>query len=150
MSEDTQDPRYSWLDSGARNEAAEGKPIPVLRPDNNPKSAFGIKKPSLHLVPGTALMMLAKVMALGAAKYGAHNWRDQPVAATVYVSAALRHIFQWLDGEDIDPESGAPHLAHAMACAAIVLDAMAHGTLIDDRPVKGRTSEVIQQLTVKD
>lgn len=122
----------------------------LTRPDSNPKSAFGIKKPSLHLVPGTALMYLAKVMALGAAKYGAHNWRDQPVAATVYVSAALRHIFQWLDGEDIDPESGAPHIAHAMADMAILLDAYAQGTLIDDRPVAGQTSSVIQELTVKD
>jgi len=120
------------------------------RPDANPKSAFGIKKPSMHLIPGTALMYLAKVMALGAAKYGAHNWRDQPVAATVYVSAALRHIYQWLDGEDIDPESGAPHLAHAMADMAILLDALASGTLIDDRPAPGATSKVITEMTVKE
>lgn len=124
--------------------------LSMARPDNNPKSAFGIKKPSMHLIPGTALMFLAKVMALGAAKYGAYNWRDIPVGATVYISAALRHIYQWLDGEDIDPESGAPHLAHAMADMAILLDAYAHGTLVDDRPAKGNTSQVIADMTVKE
>ena len=124
----------------------------MARPDANPKSAFGIKKPSMHLIPGTALMMLAKVMALGASKYGAYNWRDQPVAATVYLSAALRHIYQWLDGEDIDPESGAPHLAHAMADMAILLDAFANNTLIDDRPNtrSAQTTRIINELTVKD
>lgn len=172
----SEDPRYAWAD-GPRNEAAEGKPIPVAtnqpelfpeplteypkgfklpgttslgRPDSNPKSAFGIKKPSMHLIPGTALLYLAKVMALGALKYGAFNWRQQPVAATVYLDAAYRHILAWLDGEDNDPESGAPHIAHAMACYAILLDARAHGTLIDDRPKGGKIAELINDLTVKD
>lgn len=118
--------------------------------DSNPKSKYGIKKPSMHLVPSTALLYLAKVMALGAAKYNAYNWRDDPVSATIYVSAAMRHIFQWLDGEDLDPESGAPHLAHAMACFAIVLDAKVNGTLIDDRPTTGKVTGLINELTVKE
>lgn len=119
-------------------------------PDSNPKSKYGIKKPSMHLVPSTALLYLAKVMALGAAKYNAYNWRQDPVSATIYVSAAMRHIFQWLDGEDLDPESGAPHLAHAMACFAIVLDAKVNGTLIDDRPKTGKVTDLINELTVKE
>lgn len=116
-------------------------------PDSNPKTAYGIKKPSMHLIPGVALMTLAKVMALGAKKYGAYNWRDQPVSASVYISALLRHIYQWFDGEDIDPESGAPHLGHAMACLAILLDALAQGTLIDDRPKPGQTDRIIKELS---
>lgn len=115
--------------------------------DANPKTAFGIKKPSMHLIPGTALMMLAKVMALGAKKYGAFNWRVAPVPASVYVSALFRHVYQWFDGEDIDPESGAPHLAHAMACLTILLDAAAQGTLIDDRPTAGKTDQIIKELS---
>jgi len=104
----------------------------------------------MHLVPTIPLLMLAKVMALGAAKYGAFNWRDDAVSATVYVSAAMRHIFQWLDGEDIDPESGAPHLAHAMACFAILLDAKVNDKLIDDRPKTGKVDGLIKDLTVKE
>lgn len=115
--------------------------------DANPKTAFGIKKPSMHLIPGTALMVLAKVMALGAKKYTAFNWRESPVSASVYVSAAMRHIYQWFDGEDVDSESGASHLGHAMACMAILIDAYVNGTLIDDRAKTGRLSHLMAELS---
>lgn len=116
-------------------------------PDSNPKTAYGIKKPSMHLIPSTALMVLAKVMALGAKKYTAFNWRQSPVSASVYISAALRHIYQWFDGENIDPESGASHLGHAMACMAILIDAYVNGTLIDDRPQTGNLSNLMKELS---
>jgi hypothetical protein len=116
------------------------------RPDQNPKSAYGIVKAPLHLVPSTALVQVAEVMRLGAAKYGPYNWRDQDVAATVYVSAAQRHIAAWLDGEDIDTESGQPHTAHAAACLLILLDACVNKALIDDRPTAGRTGDLIRRL----
>ena len=89
-------------------------------------------------------------MALGASKYGSYNWRENSVAATVYVSAAQRHIASWLDGESDDPESGVSHLGHAMACCAILLDAWATGNLIDDRPKPGATSRLIKELTQND
>jgi hypothetical protein len=89
----------------------------------------------------------AVVMGLGAAKYGPYNWRDQTVAARVYLGAALRHIMQELDGEDLDPESGASHAAHARACLGIYLDAKAQGTLVDDRPVKGKAAELMKKFT---
>jgi hypothetical protein len=47
-----------------------------------------------------------------------------------------RHIDKVIDGEDIDPESGAHHLGHVMAGCSIVLDACRHGTLIDNRILK--------------
>lgn len=123
-------------------------PIEMLMdnyPDGNPKSAAGAKKPQLHTIPPTAMLHLAVVMGLGAQKYGAFNWRETGVAASVYVSAAQRHLLSWFDGESIDPESGASHLAHVMACMAIVLDAMENGTLKDDRPMPGRTAEMVRQ-----
>jgi hypothetical protein len=73
----------------------------------------------------------------GAAKYGRMNWRATPVRASIYVDAAKRHINAWLDGEDLDPDSGLPHLGHAIACIAILIDAEAAGTLIDDRNFNG-------------
>lgn len=113
----------------------------------NPKTAQGLAKPSMHLIPSTSLIHLAVVMALGAKKYGPYNWREKDVPATVYLSAAERHLRTWLDGESDDPESGASHLAHAMACFAIVLDAMETGNLIDDRPTPAPTAELIRRLT---
>ena len=118
-------------------------------PDRNPKSAFGVKKPPLHLIPGAALIHEAVVFGLGATKYGPFNWRGNSVSASVYQSAALRHLASWFDGEDLDPESGASHLAHARACLGIILDAKETGNLIDDRPSPGAASALIAQLTKK-
>lgn len=115
----------------------------------NPKDALGYKKPNVTLVPSTAILYCAKVMELGAKKYGAYNWRANAVNRTVYLAAAMRHIMQSLDGEELDPESGMPHEASAMACMAIILDALATGNLIDDRPIKGTASKVINDLTIK-
>lgn len=119
------------------------------RPDSNPKSAYGITKPPLHLIPSPALCRVAMVMRLGAQKYGAYNWRAESVAATVYVSAAQRHIAAWLDGEAIDAESGQPHIAHAAACLLILLDAQDNGKMVDDRPPAAVTGQLIRDLAVK-
>lgn len=132
-------------------------PVPMVTPEwmmqaqagENPKDRIGVTKPSMHLNPSSALIFMAKVFELGAAKYGAYNWRSNAVKATVYISAAQRHIASYLDGEDNDPESGQPHLSHAMACMAILLDALATGNLKDDRPTKGVASELIAKLQVK-
>lgn len=116
------------------------------RPDNNPKSAFGVRKVPLHLIPPAALVHLAKALQQGAEKYGAFNWRDKDVAISVYISAALRHLMACWDGEDVDPESGQYHLAHAMACLAIVLDADSLGKMVDDRPRAGAAPEMLRAL----
>jgi len=115
----------------------------------NPKDIVGETKPGVHLVPPPALVRLAKVMELGAKKYGPYNWRDHAVQYHVYVSAALRHLLSAFDGEDIDPESGQSHLAHAMACCAILIDAGETGNLIDDRPKAGVAGKLIADLTGK-
>lgn len=116
----------------------------------NPKDLIGLKKPPLRFVPAAALLYVSRVMALGAAKYGPYNWRTKAVRRTVYLEAAMRHLLQALDGEDVDPESGMPHEAHAAACMAILLDAKAHGNLIDDRFTPGPAAQVIAELTEAD
>lgn len=115
---------------------------------NNPKRQFGVKKPSAQFIPPVAILEESVVMALGAAKYGAFNWQNDPVDATTYYSAAIRHLLQWYSGEDVDAESGASHLAHVRACMAILLDAQASGKLIDDRPKCASASEAIERLKV--
>jgi hypothetical protein len=117
-------------------------------PSTNPKRAFGVKKPSAQFIPPVALIEESVVMALGAAKYGAFNWQDDPVDATTYYSAAIRHLLQWFSGEDRDPESGASHLAHVRACMAILIDSQASGLLVDDRPKCAPVGEAIDRLKV--
>jgi len=114
---------------------------------DNPKDRIGAKKPPLHLIPPAAEIAESVVMALGAEKYGAANWRSTKVRASVYIAAARRHLLQWFDGEDDDPESGISHLAHARASLGILLDAIATGNAIDDRPPPGAAAELIQRFT---
>lgn len=110
----------------------------------NPKTTAGSNKPSLlSVIPTTSLLVLGAVMRLGAKKYGAFNFRDSDVPASIYVDAAMRHLMSWWDGEDNDPESGVSHLGHVMACAAIVIEAKALGRLIDDRPTPGVSGAMI-------
>lgn len=120
-------------------------------PGINPKDLCGQKKPPMTLIPTSSLFYLSRVMELGAKKYTPFNWRNPatPVRMTVYLAAAWRHLLQILDGENNDPESNNPHAAHAMACFAIILDAQACGTLVDDRPLPGAASKVIAELTTK-
>lgn len=100
----------------------------------DPKGEVGKTKAPMELLPPVALIETAWVQGLGAAKYGRYNWRDNNVNASTYVSAIMRHLIAWQQGEDIDPESGRSHLAHIAAGCNILMDAKAHGTLIDDRP----------------
>lgn len=104
--------------------------------DMNPKGAAGRAKPQFHLIPVGALAPVAKVMELGAKKYGPYNWRETPVNYTTYLSAVGRHAAAFLDGEDQDPESGQSHLAHIAAGMMILLDAIVTGNAKDDRPRK--------------
>lgn len=108
--------------------------VPPVLPDHNPKTAAGSKKAPLHLVPPITLYQQALAFSDGAAKYGPYNWRETGAAASIYYAAALRHLMSWWDGEDLSPDARITHLAHAQACLSILLDVMAIGRLIDDRP----------------
>lgn len=113
----------------------------------NPKKRYGDAKPPLGLFPSVATVYAAKVLQHGAEKYGAYNWRKDAVEAETYYHAVLRHINAWWDGETLDPESGLPHIAHALSGLAILLDADSIGMLIDNRPLPGKAAEVIKALT---
>ena len=70
----------------------------------------------------------------GDLKYGRYNWREAGVRASVYYDAALRHLAAWYEGEDIDPDSGIHHIAHAITGLAVLRDSMIQGNWVDDRP----------------
>ena len=100
----------------------------------NPKQAYGDKKVQLQLVPRALMLPVAQALKNGADKYGAWNWRENPVEAMTYVAAILRHLYDWVEGEEVAPDSMVHHLGHLAASVAILLDAQATGNLIDNRP----------------
>lgn len=118
-------------------------------PDNNPKTAIGVTKAPLHLVPPIAEFFLSQAFADGGKKYGPFNWRQEAISASVYYAAALRHMKAWYDGEDVAPDSGVHHLAHAMACFAMLLDAASLGKLNDDRPPRGMAPELLAEYAAR-
>ena len=104
--------------------------------DTNPKDALGIKKAPLHSVPTGPLFEVGLAFLEGARKYGSHNYREVGVRASVYYDAVMRHIMAWWEGEDVDPDSGVPHIIKAMASLFVLRDSMLMGNCIDDRPIK--------------
>lgn len=100
----------------------------------NPKDALAVTRAPLHLVPASLKVFASMAFAEGAAKYGAHNWRAAGVRASIYKSAAERHLEKWWNGEWADPKTGVPHLASVAASIGIILDAGLCGKLMDDRP----------------
>jgi hypothetical protein len=115
-------------------------------PDNNPKTQVGRLKPPISAIPPSAIIALGLAMENGEAKYGLMNWRANSVASSVYYNAAIRHFLSWWDGENKAADSGIHHLAHVMACCAILLDAEVGGNLIDDRPMAGPAASFIDHL----
>ena len=68
------------------------------------------------LLPPKALEETVKVLTFGAEKYEPDNWKFVPDSKRRYFDALQRHLWAWKQGEQIDPESGMHHLAHAMCC----------------------------------
>lgn len=114
---------------------------PAKYPDNNPKTQFGLKKPSMACVPLTALWWMARAMEFGAYQagdgtgYGPFNWRSDgaKVATKIYTDAIRRHLDLYEATEEKADDSLILHLAHIMASCAILIDAKYTGNLVDDR-----------------
>jgi hypothetical protein len=83
---------------------------------------FDGEKPMMGLLPPYSLEEISKVLTFGARKYLPHNWKFVEGGRERYINAAMRHINDYQKGQLDDPESGLPHLAHAMCCLMFILD----------------------------
>jgi hypothetical protein len=110
----------------------------------NPKDAVGIRKAPMSTVPANVLAEVGVGLLEGATKYGRHNYREAGVRSSVYYDAALRHLFSWWEGEDIDPDTvnpddpeggeGLNHITKAICALVVFRDAQLNGKVTDDRP----------------
>ena len=96
---------------------------------------YNIDKPDYSLIPLCTLEEEARVWMYGAKKYKAHNWM-KGMDWSVPLACALRHLSSWQRGEDIDAESGQPHLAHAMCNLRMLMLYSKTYPEGDDRPPK--------------
>lgn len=84
-------------------------------------------KRRFDLIPHEALDLLADVLTFGAAKYAPDNWQLVPDGNARYYAALMRHMQAWRAGERDDPESGLPHLGHALCCVVFLAWLEMHG-----------------------
>jgi hypothetical protein len=91
-------------------------------------------KPNMSLLSSLAIEELSKVLTFGAKKYSDHNWR-KGISTSRLLAAAFRHLFAYLRGEDLDPETGLSHVAHAMCCMMFIIELKITDPKSDDRYV---------------
>lgn len=115
----------------------------------NPKDAVGVKKVSIRSVlPAPVLGEVALALMEGARKYGRHNYRIAGTRASVYIDACGRHIDDFWEGVDIDPDSGLSHVTKAISTLVVLRDSMLQGNWVDDRPPRSEGGWV-QELNKK-
>ena len=101
-----------------------------------PAIKFDSDKLRYDLIPANALGVLTQVYTFGAKKYNDRNWEKGMSYGRIF-AATMRHCWSWFCGEDLDPESGLHHMAHAaFGCLALV-EYHYTGKGTDDRPYTG-------------
>lgn len=94
---------------------------------------FDTGKLRFDLVPAIPLQSLVSVYTYGAGKYADRNWEKGIKYGRVF-AAIMRHLWKWWAGEEVDEESGLPHLAHAAWGCLALLEFSRTKKEMDDRP----------------
>lgn len=111
-----EEPRYAKLD------IREPVPPPYKEPTETLSEGlkFDDGKLQYSLIPPETTKALAEVLTFGASKYGPNNWQLVEEGNRRYLDALFRHLEAYRAGEDVDPESGMSHLAHALTNVAFL------------------------------
>lgn len=90
-------------------------------------------KPKLSLVPKSAIWGAAEALTYGMQKHGKYSFKENGFPYTDLADKVLRHMTEWLDGNDFDKETGFHQLHHAIADLAILIDVVHNNPQQDDR-----------------
>ena len=87
------------------------------------------------LIDFKSLEGLVEVLEYGANKYAPDNWKKgMPVKEVA--ESLMRHLFAFLDGEDVDPESGCRHISHVMCNAMFIEFILREKAHYDNRKIE--------------
>lgn len=114
--------------------------------NTNPKDVIGSSKLPLSLWSPLATAY-GTIGLLNGMKYGLGNYKASKVQMSIYLDAILRHTMAIIEGQENDPVDGVPHFSAILANVAIILEARACGTLVDDRPLTGGYVSELEKLT---
>jgi hypothetical protein len=81
---------------------------------------YNLDKPQWSLVDFKSFEGMVRVLEHGTKKYSRNNWK-QGLSVVQTSESLLRHVFAFLNGENIDLESGLSHVSH-IQCNAMFLD----------------------------
>jgi hypothetical protein len=101
------------------------------RKDDSDKEPF-------ELFPPRAMMELARLYLAGSKKYSPRNWEKGMRWGRVF-AAAMRHLWKFWMGEDVDAEDGIHHTIHAAWCCMTLFEYWKHRIGSDDRSLLGRS-----------
>ena len=94
---------------------------PLKSHDAGDLKSAKLAKLRMDLVPPSAITGIAKCLTFGLQKgYAEESWRQDPISS--YKAALLRHLMAYLDGTDIDEESGNRHLEAVLCNASFLLE----------------------------
>lgn len=99
---------------------------------SNKGQKFDGGKPDLSIIPYEAMEGVSAALMYGEKKYGRFNYKNG-IEYTRLISAALRHLYKFLQGVDIDDESGLNHIDHALANLAMLKFMMINKKEMDNR-----------------
>ena len=109
------------------------KPIPPK--EQGVRKNEGKPKLSFTLLGREVAAGEAAVWQWGAVKYARGNWL-KGMSWTQSADSLLRHVTALLNGEDLDPETGLPHVDHIVCSAKILSNSYHTRKDLDDREGK--------------
>jgi hypothetical protein len=83
---------------------------------------FNNGKHKWSLVDFKSLEDMVEVLEVGAKKYSPDNWKKGMPYTEIFESL-MRHLVDFMNGKDLDKESGLPHTGHIL-CNAMFLSYM--------------------------
>lgn len=136
-------PPQGWQLPSVRGTTPPKCPLPNTGKDPAPTppkatpSTKGTKhdcgKRRYDLMPELAEGAVVDVLTFGATKYGDRNWEGLERLDDRCFAACRRHLARWREGEHTDPETGLPHVAHAIVNLIFILEKQ-----LEAKSTKGR------------
>lgn len=126
---------YVTLDVPRRKRLFHFSELELINTDqttNNAGTKHDNGKVRMSLIPTDALIGAANGLTYGERKYGTHNFRNG-IEYSRLADATLRHLSAWLEGENLDLESGNSHLDHALATLCMLKFMEVNKPNMDDR-----------------
>lgn len=103
-----------------------------VKPEKAKRYNSGKPELSYNLYCSDVNELEASIWAKGAEKYEAGNWQKGQ-SLVKGIDSLQRHVTALLNGEDLDKETGLPHVGHMITCAKIIARAYLKGGEFDDR-----------------